>query len=414
MTTPSFPRKRESVPTVSGFLRGCVTARGSSCRRRRGSRCGAQPPGPSLTSPSPLQGEGRGGGSRRRARCPLHPPPGLPPIQGGGAQTAHPTKPPSFPRKRESVPTVSGFPQGRVTARGSSCRRRRGSRCGARPPARSLLLPPLCRGRVGVGVAGGGRRVRSTPLPASPLSRGEEHKRPAPQASVIPADRPAIRANDSPVIPANDNPVIPAKAGICSNSLRFPSGPRYGTGTIFPKTSRVAVRRAASRPVPYFSLPLQGEGRGGGSRRRAPCPLHPPLPASPLSRGEEHKRPPHQAPVIPADRPAIRANDSPVIPANDNPVIPAKAGICSNSLRLPSGPRYGTRIILPKTSRVSVRRAASRPVPHFSLPLAGGGSGLGVAGGGRRVRSTPLPASPLSRGEEHKRPTPPTPRHSLE
>ncbi len=159
---------------------------------------------PSLSSPSPLQGEGRGGGRGVAAYVHPDPPPDLPPVRGEEYQW-------------------SG---------GMECGWSGGESVDGSRPSR-LFLPLPCRGRVGVGVAALRHTSIRTPLPTSPLSGGRS---------------------------------INGQGG----------GARVVRG-----------ERASTVPAPpvCFSLSLAGGGPGWGSRRCGIRPSGPPSRPPPCSGG---------------------------------------------------------------------------------------------------------------------------------
>ena len=226
-----------------------------------------------------------------------------------------------------------------------------------------------------MGVAGGVRRVRSTPLPASPLSRGEEHKRPT---------LPSLRHSRES---GNLSQRSPA-------SFRAPL--RHENHLAEDVAGRGAARGLPA--VPYFSLPLAGGRVGVGIADGGRGVRSTPLPASPLSRGEERKLQGRgaQTPRPPSLRHSRESG-------NLFQRSPASFGAAL---------RHEDHLAEDVAGRGAARGLPARPL--LLPPPCRGRVGVGVAGGGRRVRSTPLPASPLSREEERKRPTPPSPRHSLE
>ncbi len=176
-------------------------------------------------------------------------------------------------------------------------------RCGADPPPRPppSLLPLPCRGRVGVGVASGEERRerplhrRSTPLPASPLSREEERKlrRRVPLLLPLPC-RGRAGVGVASGGERRERPLHRRSTPLPTSSFFSLSLAGGGSGWGSRRGERGAngpsiADPPPSRPPPSSPSPLQGEGRGGGRAVREEeyeRPLHrrsTPLPASPFS-----------------------------------------------------------------------------------------------------------------------------------
>ncbi len=123
-----------------------------------------------LISPSPLQGEGRGGGRGAGGMRPSGPPSRPPPCQGGGERVAGGGERKGDPHASHTLPL-------------------------------SLFLPPPCRGRVGVGVAAPGRRARTDPpmLPSLDESCGQAKKSllQSPERFIYPARKTSVVFRES-------------------------------------------------------------------------------------------------------------------------------------------------------------------------------------------------------------------------
>ncbi len=269
---------------------GTTTPRSIYARRRGGKRLSSfnayetprgppdPPPDlPSLRSPSPLQGEGRGGGRGARGvgryvrevhhRIPAR----------GRPQARVRAGPPSY--VRTPLPT-SPLP-GRRSMNGNP-----------RPP----VLPPSCRGRVGVGVAPGGW--------------GDTFER-----SITESRRGAVRkrAFVRGLLLTSGPPSRPPPCQGGGVYMAYMASPRPRAGRDVAAAGGYIWRIWRLRP-PFFSLPLAGGGSGWGSRQgggairsRGPSPnpgagpsasarscgasfLRPdPPPDLPPARGEEYQ-----------------------------------------------------------------------------------------------------------------------------
>ncbi len=333
---------------------------------------------------SPLSGgrsiSGQGGGASmgrggRSVNGPSAPPSSPPPCRGrvgvgvtGVAGRVHPDPPPDLPPVRGEEYGWSG---GKERQRP------------LRPP---LLLPPPCRGRVGVGVTALRGGIR-TPLPTSPL----EYQ----WAGGRSVDGQGGRSVDGPSRPPLLLPLpCRGRVGVGVTALRggirtpLPTSPLSGGRSIGGRGEEYGWSggegASTAPPVPlFFSLSLAGGGSGWGSRRRHG--IRTPLPTSPLSggrsiggqgggvwmvRGEERQQPLPSPLLLP-------------LPCR------GRVGVGVTALRgasirtpLPTSPLSGGRSVGGRGEEYgwSGGEGASTapPVPlFFSLSLAGGGSGWG-------------------------------------